>query len=40
MQAGLTSGSVRLSQLTKPFLVKQIGIFVSKRKIAGIEIQV
>ena len=39
MQAGLVSGSVRLSQLTKPFLVKQIRVFVVKRKIAGIEIQ-
>jgi len=39
MQAGLVSGSVRLSQLTKSFLVKQIRVFVVKRKIAGIEIQ-
>jgi len=39
MQAGLTSGSVSLSQLTKPFLVTQIRIFVVKRMIAGIEIQ-
>jgi len=39
MQAGLTSGSVRLFQLTRSFLVKQIRIFVLKRKIAGVDIQ-
>lgn len=39
MHDGLTSGSVCLSQLTNPFLVKQIRIFVVKRKIAGIEIR-